>query len=188
MGILFGSEETVRGLHSLEFYDFRCFLKRRCYNCGTQILELFQGGELHDYCMTYSEKLRDPRWQKKRLQILERDNWCCQSCRCDDRNLQVHHLFYSKRDPWDYPDEAYQTLCDACHRERQAMVDSGIEKLRVLLGGVKTCLISDVIQSAVDHAIALGAGSGEIKKPFSGKPLSQADGKALFKAMREAVK
>jgi hypothetical protein len=25
----------------------------------------------------YSDKLKDPRWQKKRLQIMERDNWCC---------------------------------------------------------------------------------------------------------------
>ena len=27
----------------------------------------------------YSEKLKDPRLQKKRLQILERDNWTCQT-------------------------------------------------------------------------------------------------------------
>lgn len=30
--------------------------------------------------MTYSQKLRDPRWQKKRLEILERDSFTCQHC------------------------------------------------------------------------------------------------------------
>ena len=30
--------------------------------------------------MGYSEKLKDPRWQKKRLEILERDNFRCQYC------------------------------------------------------------------------------------------------------------
>ena len=30
--------------------------------------------------MKYSEKLRDPRWQKARLKVLERDNWTCVNC------------------------------------------------------------------------------------------------------------
>ena len=25
--------------------------------------------------MSYSDKLKDPRWQRKRLEIFERDNW-----------------------------------------------------------------------------------------------------------------
>ncbi len=66
--------------------------------------------------MKYAEKLKDPRWQKKRLQILERDGWCCQNC-CDPENtLHVHHRWYEKgKDPWDYPDECLVTLCEECH-------------------------------------------------------------------------
>jgi hypothetical protein len=30
--------------------------------------------------MKYSDKLKDPRWQKKRLEVFERDGWCCQCC------------------------------------------------------------------------------------------------------------
>jgi len=30
--------------------------------------------------VTYAEKLKDPRWQKKRLEIMERDEWTCQWC------------------------------------------------------------------------------------------------------------
>lgn len=81
--------------------------------------------------MSYSEKLRDPRWQKKRLKILERDRWQCQACHSDSRNLQVHHLIYRKVDPWDYPDECYQTLCEDCHVLRQQAVNHLMERLRM---------------------------------------------------------
>ena len=64
----------------------------------------------------YSEKLKDPRWQKKRLEILQRDNFTCQ--RCDDKTttLIVHHKDYlPKSEPWDYPDILLITLCEDCH-------------------------------------------------------------------------
>ena len=65
---------------------------------------------------SYSEKLRDPRWQKKRLKILERDDWTCQNCLDTDRPLNVHHKYYIKGcDPWEYPPEALVTLCEGCH-------------------------------------------------------------------------
>lgn len=66
----------------------------------------------------YPEKLRDPRWQKKRLEILQRDGWKCQICQDEDRTLVVHHKDYlPKTDPWDYPDKLLITLCEACHNE-----------------------------------------------------------------------
>jgi hypothetical protein len=67
----------------------------------------------------YSELLRDPRWQKRRLEILNRDNFTC--CKCcagvnDGIPLNVHHRYYiSGRAPWDYPDWCYQTMCEQCH-------------------------------------------------------------------------
>lgn len=67
---------------------------------------------------TYSEKLQDPRWQKKRLEILERDGWACQRCGAKDKTLHVHHrLYLKKRDPWDYPGTLLLTLCSTCHDE-----------------------------------------------------------------------
>jgi hypothetical protein len=67
---------------------------------------------------TYAEKLRSPKWQKKRLEILDRDGWCCQSCGDKDSNLQVHHKAYKpKTDPWDYPEDWLTTLCEDCHSE-----------------------------------------------------------------------
>ena len=64
----------------------------------------------------YSEKLKDPRWQKKRLKILERDEWHCQKCFDDESTLVVHHrLYLPNAEPWDYPDELLITLCESCH-------------------------------------------------------------------------
>lgn len=65
---------------------------------------------------TYAELLTDPRWQKKRLEILERDHWACQRCQSKSRTLHVHHRYYvSGRLPWEYPGFCFQTLCKECH-------------------------------------------------------------------------
>ncbi len=68
--------------------------------------------------MTSSEKLKDPRWQKKRLQIMERDGWKCLGCGDDKMTLAVHHLVYSG-EPWEAPDQYLETLCEWCHDIRE---------------------------------------------------------------------
>jgi len=66
----------------------------------------------------YAEKYRDPRWQMKRLRIMERDNATCQECCEPGKHLNVHHLYYVKnREVWDYPDWALLTLCEDCHKQ-----------------------------------------------------------------------
>src|SRR5262245_104463 len=64
----------------------------------------------------YRQLLRDPRWQKRRLKILERDEWRCQRCCATDRELQIHHHWYITGFPWEAPDDALVTLCRECHR------------------------------------------------------------------------
>lgn len=74
--------------------------------------------------MTYAEKLRDPRWQKKRLEIMGRDKFTCQKCSDATKTLNVHHRYYSKGAmPWEYPDNALVTLCEPCHRIIEARVE-----------------------------------------------------------------
>lgn len=67
----------------------------------------------------YTQKLRDPRWQKKRLEIMERDDWKCRGCGDTEETLNVHHLVYNNEtgDPWDVPSDSLITLCEACHNE-----------------------------------------------------------------------
>ena len=68
--------------------------------------------------LAYAEKRKDPRWQKLRLQIMERDGWACQICFNDEETLNVHHLYYeNEREPWDYDTEALVTLCQTCHTD-----------------------------------------------------------------------
>lgn len=66
---------------------------------------------------TYRQRLRDPRWQRKRLEILQRDGWRCRHCGATTRELQVHHVRYVRgKQPWEYPESALVTLCRDCHR------------------------------------------------------------------------
>lgn len=63
---------------------------------------------------SYSEKLKDPRWQKKRLEIFQRDNFTCQKCGSTDKTLVVHHFEYSG-EPWDSENKKLITVCEICH-------------------------------------------------------------------------
>ena len=66
--------------------------------------------------MSYSDSFKDPRWQKKRLEILNRDNFICQHCFENKNMLHVHHRFYrGNKKPWEYENHVLITLCDDCH-------------------------------------------------------------------------
>lgn len=77
---------------------------------------------------TYKEKLLDPRWQKKRLEILSRDGFACYWCGDTTSTLHVHHEKYHK-DPWDAPDEDLVTVCEDCHSVNHA----GLTELEAVL-------------------------------------------------------
>lgn len=73
--------------------------------------------------MTYSEKLRDPRWQKKRLEIMNRDGFKCRDCGSDVITLSVHHHRYkANAEPWEYPAHDLGTFCQPCHDARHAQL------------------------------------------------------------------
>lgn len=82
----------------------------------------------------YSQKLKDPRWQKKRLEILQRDAFSCRQCGDGTKTLHVHHRRYiPSHDPWDYPDELLVALCEDCHAEETELWKSSIEDLEAIL-------------------------------------------------------
>lgn len=70
---------------------------------------------------TYGEQLRDVRWQRKRLEIMERDGWACRHCFAGKEiiTLNVHHTYYSNlaEGPWDYHNDSLITLCEKCHHD-----------------------------------------------------------------------
>jgi hypothetical protein len=82
--------------------------------------------------MTYSEKLKDPRWQKKRLEILNRDEWNCRFCGEEEKTLHVHHISYFG-DPWEAPDKMLITLCKECHqKEDKSFITQGERLIKIL--------------------------------------------------------
>jgi len=68
----------------------------------------------------FTDQYKDSRWQKKRLEIMERDNFACRSCgKSEDVTLNVHHAYYEKgKKVWEYPAECLVTWCDKCHKFR----------------------------------------------------------------------
>ena len=78
--------------------------------------------------MTYSEMLNLPQWQRKRMKIMDRDNFHCAICGTDSVQLNVHHKFYiSGNAPWEYDDDALITLCKDCHSKEHA--NPSVEKV-----------------------------------------------------------
>ena len=68
--------------------------------------------------MTYKEQLLDPRWQKRRLEIFERDHWMCRSCCETSKTLHVHHMVYEKNcTAWNADDLCLVTVCSDCHEK-----------------------------------------------------------------------
>jgi hypothetical protein len=86
----------------------------------------------------YQQKLLDPRWQRKRLGILQRDEWRCQKCFDDTTTLHVHHRYYEQScEPWDYHDNALVTLCADCHQaetENRQPIEHGFLQLLRKIG------------------------------------------------------
>ncbi len=66
----------------------------------------------------YWQLLRDPRWQRKRLEVMERDNFACMECGDKGQTLNVHHCYYERGlMPWEYSAAVLKTLCEPCHEK-----------------------------------------------------------------------
>lgn len=118
---------------------------------------------------TYADKLKDPRWQKKRLEIMQRDGFMCVWCYDESSTLHVHHLEY-RNDPWDVPNSSLITLCEDCHtadhHDRERAEKSLLRQFRLKgfnsndlykfsrgLYEMQPFHIRDVMSSAIEHAL-----------------------------------
>lgn len=87
--------------------------------------------------MTYAEKLKDPRWQQRRQEILRRDKFACQHCLKVSSSLHVHHRYYKEnREPWEYEDSVLISLCQDCH-ELEHMLYERDQRLKRNLNAVR---------------------------------------------------
>jgi hypothetical protein len=68
--------------------------------------------------MNYKEKILHPKWQRKRLEIMQRDDFKCSYCKDEENTLHVHHIVYPESgNPWDSGNDDLITLCKTCHEE-----------------------------------------------------------------------
>lgn len=97
--------------------------------------------------MTYAEKLKDPRWQKKRLEIMQRDDFTCRDCGDTTKTLNVDHRFYRKGyDPWEYDDADLWTLCEDCH----SLISKLRQQLIERIGRLGSCELEQAIRLLKD--------------------------------------
>lgn len=105
--------------------------------------------------MTYSDMLKDPIWQRRRLEILNRDNFTCQKCGNEKETLHIHHRHYiNGRKPWDYPDTLLVTLCYKCHKEEESCADDGVNIYQTLhMCGMFNTDIRDALNIIVNNQL-----------------------------------
>lgn len=90
----------------------------------------------------YKSQYTHPKWQKRRLEMLEAANFQCQSCEETEKTLHVHHKRYVKgRDVWDYGDEELEVLCEDCHKHEHFQKD----ELNKMLASMSSIQIADLI-------------------------------------------
>ncbi len=100
---------------------------------------------------TYAQKLKDPRWQKKRLQVFERAGFECEFCGDKDSTLHAHHRAYVKgREPWDYDEFEIACLCENCHRATHADREVLTESLNKARLDVNVCFSDTLLAGFID--------------------------------------
>ena len=72
---------------------------------------------------------QDPRWQRLRLEIMQRDGFACVACGDAESTLHVHHKQYHG-ELWNTPPADLQTLCESCHRDLGKHPKAGIYWVR----------------------------------------------------------
>lgn len=108
---------------------------------------------------SYVELLRDPRWQRRRLEVLNRAEFACESCGDATQTLHVHHKIYRKGAlPWDYADQDLVALCETCHE--------GVSLTRRALDEAIAALGPYHLERLLGFAEGLGARLGYLQKKY----------------------
>ena len=111
------------------------------------------GRRAMDRKSAYAVKLRDPRWQKLRLEVLQRDNWTCQVCGDTETTLHVHHGAYYGDDPWDTPPTLLFCICSECHEKEHEEHKLAVTNLLGSLARIRCVTSADIDRLAtyIDH-------------------------------------
>lgn len=110
--------------------------------------------------LSYREKLKDPRWQRLRLETLDLAEWSCAWCGDTETTLHVHHNFYVRgRQPWEYSTAELSVLCEHCHGGIEARVVALTECLALITPAMLDHMIG------LARAVALQSQDREVEQP-----------------------
>lgn len=74
---------------------------------------------------TFFAQYNDPRWQRRRLQVMESVGFQCENCGSKDTTLNVHHKRYrGDQKPWEYEDWELACYCEKCHKKWHDSMES----------------------------------------------------------------
>lgn len=112
-----GSPDIIEDGASVACNNVKCSTFRLVYSYpqwNARVVRVKPKQSKSDFWKAYEH----PLWQKKRLEILERDQYTCLECEAQDQQLHIHHAYYvSGRKPWEYPNWSLTTLCKDCHKQ-----------------------------------------------------------------------
>jgi len=119
----------------------------------------------------YSELLKSPHWQKKRLIIMSRDKLKCKKCGDSETTLHVHHkLYINGLKPWEYENNQLITLCEDCHcfiEQYKEEIGEDLNDLKILKCNTFTDIRFRVIFASLHYELYTMTFSGDDKKSVS---------------------
>jgi hypothetical protein len=114
--------------------------------------------------MTYIEKFKNPKWQKCRLKVMERDEYTCQCCGDANTTLNVHHKHYEfNKDPWDYPLTNLITLCEECHK----VITDKKNEIKVSIDEITDTIMIEEVNELMKLISGLNPNDIELVKNFA---------------------
>jgi hypothetical protein len=98
--------------------------------------------------VSYSDDLKHPLWQRKRLEVLQSHEFKCEWCEDKEATLHIHHSYYQRGlKPWEYPIESLHPLCKTCH--------TGAEAGKCVLDAVVGSLPPELLDEVIGYASCL---------------------------------
>lgn len=95
----------------------------------------------------YAELLRDPRWQKARLETMQRAGFACERCGDKETTLNVHHKNYKRNHaPWEYELSNFVCLCRDCHEivhKQKEMINNLLPYVQIDIAELMSALVAN---------------------------------------------
>ena len=130
--------------------------------------------------MAYADLLKDPRWQRLRLEVMDRAGFKCELCGNGKLELNIHHKRYrAGAKPWEYELPELLCICLDCHQK---------------LHGITPAIVSAVSEEPepfrfgrYDHEVLVGAVNKAMREQLTVDDFEGCAAKCCFVCMVEEI-